>query len=82
MLALWLGSTAVREAVWKWLPNLHMTNTVAIATVASLVDVAGWIVLAAFMVIFYYDIRVREEAFDLHLAAAAIEQRAGGAVTA
>jgi hypothetical protein len=82
VLALWLGSTAVREAVWKWLPNLHMTNTVAIATVASLVDVAGWIVLAAFMVIFYYDIRVREEAFDLHLAAAAIEQRAGGAVTA
>jgi hypothetical protein len=80
-LILWLGTAAIRSAFWTLLPMHFIANALAISGLSSLAELVGCIVLSAFIVVFYYDIRIREEAFDLHAAVDAIAQRTASVAT-
>jgi hypothetical protein len=79
---LWTGTAFVHNFAWSFLPSHEVRNTFVVAALASVPDVVFGIVTSAFIVIYYYDIRIREEAFDLHVAADAIEQQAASVATA
>jgi len=77
----WIGSAFIGAFLWSFLQAHHVTNRLAIAALTTLPVIVAWILITAFIVIFYYDIRVREEAFDLHAEVDAIEQRSAPIAT-
>ncbi len=77
----WIGSAFIGGFLWSFLQSHHVTNRLAIAALTTLPVIVAWILITAFVVIFYFDIRVREEAFDLHAAVDAIEQRRASGAT-
>lgn len=78
---IWFGFTVARILIWTTsFDELGIGTVIRVASTGAL-DLVTSAITLAFITIYYYDTRVREEAFDLHVAADGIAQRISAGAT-